>query len=73
MIMVIADAELNMIRSLSSDMPDTVLKMTDFNNSNFRSKNNLYFLKTNAIIQEGGAFIVCACKLQIGLFVNSRI
>ena len=43
MITMIADAELNAIRSLSSDMLDTVLKMTDFDNSNFKSNKKFKF------------------------------
>jgi hypothetical protein len=44
LIIMIADAELNEIRSRSSDMLDTVLKMTDFDNSKFKSNKIVYIL-----------------------------
>jgi hypothetical protein len=44
MITMIADAELNKIHTGSSDILDTVLKMTRFDNSNFKSNNIIYIL-----------------------------
>ena len=44
MIMLVADAEINAIRSWSSDMLDTVLKMTGFDNSNCKSSKLIYIL-----------------------------
>ena len=44
MIRMKADAELNAIRTGSSDMLDTVLKMTGFDNSNFKSNKIIYIL-----------------------------
>jgi len=41
-IMMTADAALNAIRTWSSDMLDTVLKMTNFDNSNFMSDKIMY-------------------------------
>jgi len=42
LITMIDDAALNAIRTWSSDMLDTVLRMTDFDNSNFKSEKILY-------------------------------
>jgi len=42
LIMMIADVALNAIRIWSSDMLDTVLKVTDFDNSNFKSDKIMY-------------------------------
>jgi hypothetical protein len=44
MIMMIADAELNMIHSSSSDILDSILKTTDFDNGNFKSNKMIYIL-----------------------------